>query len=110
MAETVILAVVFGERVLAFRALIMSLLVGGVLASPAVAQSTDPAWLDEITRAIAAEKQCEVGYFIAAREYDLGGRRVFEARVQCVDGRQFDASRTEPDTDFTFQACAVRVC
>ncbi|WP_146149119.1 hypothetical protein [Nitratireductor sp. StC3] len=95
---------------MAYRTLITALPVVGALALPAAAQSTDPAWLDEITRAIAAEKQCEVAYFIAAREYELGGRQVFEARVQCVDGRQFDASRTGPDTDFTFEACAVRVC
>ncbi|QDY99635.1 hypothetical protein FQ775_04180 [Nitratireductor mangrovi] len=80
------------------------------MALPAIAQSTDPAWLDQVAQEIAAAEQCEVGYFIKVREYELGGRRVYEARVQCVDGRQFDASRAEPDPTFSFAACEVRVC
>ena len=44
------------------------------------------------------------------REGELGTSRYYEARVQCVDGRMFDASRTEPEEKFTIRPCGVAVC
>lgn len=78
--------------------------------APALAQTKDTSWLDQVTAQIAEAEQCEVGFFIHVREQDLGGRRLYEARVQCVDGRQFDATRADPDTRFRFAACDVKVC
>ena len=75
-----------------------SLLAAAVLAlagHEAVAQSNNPAWLDPLKAEIESE---------------LAGRRLYEARVQCADGRMFDASRQEPDPHFKFQACGVQVC
>ena len=40
----------------------------------------------------------------------LGGLAVYKARAQCVDGRQFDASRKEGETSFDIQACTAEVC
>lgn len=76
----------------------------------AAAQSTDPAWLDDLTRQLADDKQCQVEYFVNASEGTLGGRRTFEARAQCTDGRQFDASRIGTDEAFRIEACEVQVC
>lgn len=78
--------------------------------TPALAQTSDTGWLDQVTEQIAEAEQCEVGFFIHVREQELGGRRIYEARVQCVDGRQFDATRADPDTRFSFALCQVKVC
>ncbi len=56
------------------------------------------------------EKQCEVAYHLNVREYRQGGLWTFEARIQCVDGRQFDAVRREDEADFTFRTCGTTVC
>lgn len=80
------------------------------LAAPAAAQSSDPAWLDELSDQLASEKQCQVDYYINTREDTLAGREVFEARAQCRDGRQFDASRIEPAETFTLSLCKIQVC
>ncbi|WP_420409051.1 hypothetical protein [Hoeflea sp.] len=80
------------------------------LASQVTAQSADPAWLDELSAQLAAEKQCAVEYYLNTREGELAGRLTFEARAQCADGRQFDASRTEPASEFTISECGVQVC
>lgn len=67
-------------------------------------------WLDLVTKQMAEEKMCEVGFFVYFREGSLGGRTTFEARVQCVDGRQFDATKIEPAIMFEIKECAVTVC
>lgn len=82
-----------------------------LFAAPAFGQAQNPAWVDELAAQIADEQQCEVGYLITMHEYDLGGRHVEEARVQCVDGRRFDASRaTPPGEAFTIKVCGEQVC
>ncbi|APH72712.1 hypothetical protein [Aquibium oceanicum] len=82
------------------------------LAAPVAvhAQSENPAWLDELARQIADQEQCEVGFYIFIDEQKLGGRETLQAKLQCVDGRQFDASRVEPATEFEISECGTRVC
>jgi hypothetical protein len=75
-----------------------------------LAQSSDPAWLDRLSMQLAVEQDCAVEYYVNIDEGELGGRKTFEARAQCRDGRQFDASLTEPDTEFTIKECSVQVC
>ena len=81
-----------------------------LVAVPAFAQSSDPAWLDNLKDQLARDEQCNVEYFVNVREGELAGRRTFEARAQCTDGRQFDGARTEPDRDFTISECGIQVC
>ncbi len=84
--------------------------LGLVLSGAASAQTADPAWLDQLAEQIAVAEQCEVGFYVFVDEGVLGGLKTQSARVQCVDGRQFDAARTEPDTVFTIEECGTRVC
>ncbi|QKV17904.1 hypothetical protein [Oricola thermophila] len=81
-----------------------------ILASPAFAQSSDPAWLDRLADQLADQEGCTVDYYVNIREGELAGRKTFEARAQCRDGRQFDAALTEPETVFTIRECGVQVC
>lgn len=81
-----------------------------VLTGSAFAQSSDPAWLDNLSDQLAIEQDCAVEYYVNINEGELAGRKTFEARAQCRDGRQFDASRTEPETEFTIKECGVQVC
>lgn len=81
-----------------------------VLTAQAFAQASDPAWLDTVGDQAARKLGCEVTLYLLAREGDLGGRKTFEVRIQCADGRRFDASRVEPETDFNFRTCDTQVC
>ena len=74
------------------------------------AQSADPAWLDQLSTQLAVEEGCSAEYYLNIREGELAGRLTFEARAQCADGRQFDASRTEPAENFTLSKCDTQVC
>ncbi|MCB1429801.1 MAG: hypothetical protein KDJ48_16175 [Nitratireductor sp.] len=76
----------------------------------AFAQSADPSWLDDLKEQIAIVEQCEVSYYLNLREGKLGADLTFEARVQCADGRMFDASRIGENTAFTFKRCEAQVC
>ncbi|WP_425418688.1 hypothetical protein [Oricola indica] len=86
----------------------LAILSAGV--SPALAQSADPAWLDQLAAQLAVDEGCAVEYYLNIKEDELAGRKTFEARAQCRDGRQFDGARTEPATEFTITACGVQVC
>lgn len=90
----------------------LAVVAAGFLFVPvqAVAQTDNPAWLEQLEEQIATEKECEVGFYILINEEKLVGRVIQEARVQCVDGRQFDATRSEPDAKFTINECGTRVC
>lgn len=90
--------------------LITLLAASFALPAAALAQSTDPAWLDTVSEQLARDEQCLVEYFVNTQEGELAGRRTFEARAQCRDGRQFDAARTEPEPEFTLSLCQVVVC
>lgn len=81
-----------------------------LLAAPAAAQSSDPAWLDALNDQLLAEKECEVVYYIRMEEREIGGQTTYEARVQCSDGRQFDAWRMTPEPDFELRRCEVELC
>ena len=76
----------------------------------ALAQSSDPAWLDDLRYDIATQLQCEISYIVRLKEGELGAQKTYEARVQCADGRMFDASRIGEMESFKFKACEVQVC
>lgn len=81
-----------------------------MFAIPAFAQSTDPTWLQELEWQLLSEKQCEPEFYVSAREGKLAGRVYYEARVQCRDGRRFDASRLNPELYFTITPCGTTIC
>ena len=76
----------------------------------AFAQSSDPAWLDELKDQLALEKQCNVILLMNMREGELGGELTYEARVKCEDGRMFDASRTGKGGLFDLKTCEIQTC
>lgn len=88
----------------------MFVMLGALYASGVSAQSSDPAWLDDLTMQLKSENACEPSHFINMREGKIGTNKYFEARVQCLDGRMFDATRTEPAREFTIKACSIAVC
>lgn len=94
---------------LLLMAAIAFLLASG-LATRSGAQSADPAWLDQLNFQMERDEQCEVAYYIRLKEGELGGETTYEARLQCVDGRQFDATRLESDLDFKITRCEVETC
>jgi hypothetical protein len=90
---------------LAFTALLLAL-----SPLPVLAQSSDPAWLDTLNFQMEHDKDCEVSYYIRIKEGVLGTQMTYEARLQCKDGRQFDATRVGDDEDFTIKECEIQVC
>jgi len=75
-----------------------------------LAQSENPEWLDELSFQLQLEQQCKAEYYLNINEYDGPTGRAQSARVQCNDGRRFDAARTEPATEFVIETCGNQVC
>ena len=71
--------------------------------------ATDPPWLELLGEHARLIKQCDIDYIVRFHESELGGRKFYEARIKCADGRMFDATRARPDL-FEFKACEVKVC
>lgn len=92
------------------KSLRLAVAFAGLVGASSHAASSDPAWLDELTYQIRVDKQCEVTYLVRMSESRLGESIAYEARVQCLDGRMFDASRVGESQPFTFKACEQQVC
>lgn len=75
-----------------------------------VAAQADYSWLSEIRMQASEALDCTVEYFLNAREGTLGGKATQEARMQCSDGRRFDAVRESTSGPFRFLACDTQVC
>ena len=89
---------------------LMLLVIGLTCSFAASAQSSDPAWLDQLRFQLILEKQCEVRFFLNLREKEEALGMSYSVRVQCDDGRMFDAERDETDTEFTITTCCRAVC
>lgn len=75
------------------------------------AQSNNPAWLETLSEQLALEQGCEVTYYIFLKKNELAGRMFYEARAQCLDGRQFDGARDGETMPFKISLCEqVAVC
>lgn len=64
-------------------------------------------WLDDLMLQLAVDEACDVVELLRSTEGFLGNNVFIDARVQCEDGRQFDASRLEPALEFTLKICEV---
>jgi len=88
--------------------------ITAMLCTVAFAVSTGPnsssaneQWLDDLMLQLAVEEACDVAELLSSTEGFLGNNVFIDARVQCEDGRQFDASRLEPAEEFTLRICEV---
>lgn len=90
-------------------ALVAALLLG-LSGDGVLAQSENPEWLDELSFQLQMEQQCKADYYLNIHEYDGPTGRSQSARVQCSDGRRFDATRAEPATEFVVKTCGNQVC
>ncbi len=88
-----------------------AILVATVAVAPGSASAaTDPPWLELLGEHARLIKQCDIDYIVRFHESELGGRKFYEARIKCADGRMFDATRAGPAGFFEFKACEVKVC
>ena len=77
---------------------------------PIAAQSSDPAWIEDLEFELAVNHECKVVDYLNMQEGKLGGKNFYSAKVKCEDGREFDASKTETDEEFSIRQCEVITC
>ena len=71
----------------------------------AVAGWAQADWQAELADEILIMEDCEVSFLTQVIERTLDGREVILAKVHCVDGRTFDASRDDTFAAFSFAIC-----
>lgn len=92
------------------RAFLKAILLLFTIIPFAAAQSTNPAWLEELEYELVTDFDCYVVEYLSMHEGKLGGLNMFYAKVKCADGRQFDASKTELEEEFNITLCKVVAC
>ena len=83
-------------------------LLAVMLAKPAIGQEDN--WKPILLQALTAEKKCTVSDMLWVREVPVGNTVGLEGRVRCVDGREFDFTRTRPHMRFELRLCEPVVC
>jgi len=76
-------------------------LLGFLAFTPVLAQD----WQSDLANEVLLMEDCEVSFLTQVVERDLDGRSVILAKVHCVDGRTFDASRDDTFAAFEFREC-----
>ena len=87
------------------RVVLAALVVG----SPIAARAAEP-WELVLKDQLQRQYKCELARVVSAREVEVGGRRTFEGRVLCRDGREVDFSRASTHTRFELKLCQPVVC
>ena len=62
-------------------------------------------WQAELADEILIMEDCEVSFLTQVIERTVDGREIILAKVHCVDGRTFDASRDDTFAAFSFAIC-----
>jgi hypothetical protein len=75
----------------------------GLLVAVTASAQTD--WQTELADEILIMEDCEVSFLSQVIERTVDGREVILAKVHCVDGRTFDASRDDTFAAFAFSIC-----
>lgn len=77
----------------------------GFLALTSASALAQQDWQGDLANEALLMEDCEVSFLTQVVERDLDGRTVILAKVHCVDGRTFDASRDDSFAAFEFRAC-----
>ena len=92
------------------RKAVIALAVAAIAALSVVtapAEELEEDWLDELMLQLAIEEACDVVHLFSFREDRIDSNILVEAKVQCEDGRTFDASRLEPAERFDIRICDI---
>lgn len=82
---------------------VIGLTLIGLAAAPlAMAQAE---WEQNLADEILIMEDCEVSFLTQVVERQVEGRRVVMAKVHCIDGRTFDATRDDDFAAFEFRIC-----
>lgn len=85
----------------------LSAVLGLAIAEPALAA---PSWEAILRAQLMKERSCQMVKLSNVRSYELAGRHVLEARVQCSDGREYDVIRRDTHRRFEFEPCPRQYC
>lgn len=85
-----------------FLAMIGLAVIGLAAAPLAMAQA---GWEQSLADEILIMEDCEVSFLSQVIEREIDGRMIVMAKVHCVDGRTFDATRDDSFDAFEFAIC-----
>ena len=98
--------------------LLLGRAVGGAGAPTLVAQAPpaavpgkpDETWRVILAQQLLRERGCRIAHVVSERSFELAGVEKLEGRVRCVDDREFDYTRPQPQAPFVIKLCQPTVC
>jgi hypothetical protein len=84
--------------------------LAGALAARAEGVEPDPVTRALLTQQLKQERGCQLDRFISWRAFGLAGHAILEGRIACVDGRQFDVTRSAQHRRFEIRLCLPAYC
>ena len=67
-------------------------------------------WRIVLDQQLKAEKGCALSEVLTYHELPLGDALTVDARISCIDGREFNVSRERPHQKFKIELCQPSVC
>jgi hypothetical protein len=89
------------------KRVLLSAVLGLAICPSALAQQS---WEAILRAQLMKERSCQMVKLSDVRSYELAGRHVLEARVQCLDGREYDVIRRDTHRRFEFEPCERQYC
>lgn len=87
-----------------------AILAAALAASAAASVLAAEPWELVLRGQLRHQYKCTLASIVFAREVEIAGRRTFEGRAACVDGREVDFSRAGTHTRFELRLCQPAVC
>lgn len=72
--------------------------------------SAEDVWLTVLKAQLVKEKGCQFSHVVQSRAVQLAGAKLYEGRVRCLDGREFDFTQPNAHSKFDLKICQPAVC
>jgi hypothetical protein len=79
-----------------------------IMSSSALPQTEK--WETDLATQLQSEHKCTLNYLTSTRNFILLGRETLETKAHCIDGRAFDATRSDDPKQFDIKKCSPDEC
>jgi len=77
---------------------------------PDIQPPADARWRTVLKDQVKTARNCDLAKVLTYSELKIGDEIAISGKISCVDGRQYDYSRSRPHQNFEFHLCEPSVC
>lgn len=88
---------------------IAAIVLSGAIVTSGGAWAED-VWVTVLKAQLVKEKGCQFSHLVQSRAVQLAGAKLYEGRVRCLDGREFDFTQPNAHSKFELKICQPAIC